>query len=157
MRNLIVAGVVGIGGVLLGAGRAEAQAFGPGTSFNFNLGISKGGEYGPGLGHGGGPGYGGGRYGPGFEGYGPAFGPGYGRSGCAPGAYGPGPAFGQHGRGPGHGHHGRGPSHYSSQTTIITTVVACDRCGREHGRHRGCDGQSHGGYFPPFPPRHYPW
>ena len=38
---------------------------------------------------------------------------------CAPGGFRPGPGYG----------HGRGSSYYS-ETTVITTVVACDRCGR---------------------------
>ena len=145
MRTLIVAGVVGIVGLLCGADRAEGQAFGPGTNFSFNLGISNG--YGHGHGHGPAVGYG---HAPGFgrdhgHGYGRDFGPGYGRPGCAPGGYGPGHGF---------GHPGRGPSYYSSQTTIITTVVYCDRCGRHHDRHIGCGGSHPGGYFPPpFPYR----
>ncbi|HEX8203497.1 MAG TPA: hypothetical protein VF590_23680 [Isosphaeraceae bacterium] len=126
-RTLILAGVVGLGG-LLGAGAATAKAQGyafggPGRGFSLSIGGPSG-----------------------YPGYAPYPGIGYGRG--YPG-YG-----GGYGRGSYGSYYNPGSSYYYSQTTV-TTIVYCNRCGHYHDRHAPCGG--YGGGYPGGYPAPYPW
>jgi hypothetical protein len=137
-RALILAGVVGIGGVLgSGATTAKAQGFGfggPGRGFSLTIGNPYGyGGYSPGSFYGGG-------YGLGYPSYG--YGGGYGGGYPSPGYYSSGYSS------PGYN------SYYYSRTTV-TTIVYCNLCGHYHDRYAPCGGYG-GGYGGGYPGP-YPW